>query len=164
MPTKPHHYRKALAGSDIPPPARAVAMALAARANTHTGACWPSVATLALDLGITARSVRRHLATLEAAGWLTRSARYDGGVQRSNVYRLAVPGAVTPDSTVTPDRPVTPDSAVRGGLTVLSGGGMTALSPRTTNRNSLGDSQGDAPPADLAALLDELGIRRTMPR
>ncbi len=61
---------------------RIVLLALARYRNRHTGACWPSHATIAADAGIDARTVRRVLDGLRrradspvAVEWRTPSAR-----------------------------------------------------------------------------------------
>jgi primase-polymerase (primpol)-like protein len=59
-------------------------MTLAAYADRN-GECYPSVATLAADLAVTERQVRKALSKLEAAKILRRSRRYNN----SNVYHLA---------------------------------------------------------------------------
>lgn len=58
-------------------------------ADYETGEAWPSQTTLANQLGVTTRSVRRLLAELEELGALRITPRYDeGGGQRSNVYTI----------------------------------------------------------------------------
>ena len=47
--------------------------------------CFPGQETLARDLGLTERSVRRHLKSLERAGLLTIKRR---GLGRTNIYEL----------------------------------------------------------------------------
>ena len=52
---------------------------------------WPSLKTIGKMVGMKERSVRRLLGDLEAAGVVTRVARYDrDGRQLSNVYRLDI--------------------------------------------------------------------------
>lgn len=41
------------------------------------GECWPSVETIAKDLGIHPRNVQKHLANLEEQGWIKRNYRKD---------------------------------------------------------------------------------------
>ncbi|MEX1028280.1 MAG: helix-turn-helix domain-containing protein [Candidatus Paceibacterota bacterium] len=49
--------------------------ALAVYANSDTGECWPSQATLAADIGVSERCVREHIARLIQAGHVHRGHR-----------------------------------------------------------------------------------------
>lgn len=69
---------------DLPPGEKLVLLALADQANDHGTQCWPSVETIAHRSGQGVRTVRRALASLEAAGHLTRQHR-DG---TSTQYRV----------------------------------------------------------------------------
>ena|ERR1051326_8008587 len=53
----------------------------------HNDFCFPGQATLAVDLGIDERSVRRHIKALQAAGLLAIVRR---GLGKTNVYELNV--------------------------------------------------------------------------
>ena len=65
--------------------------ALAAYADIE-GKCWPSVMTLAQDLGIQPRTVQKHLRELEYRGYIQRIAQYrDSGGQTSNLYKILDP-------------------------------------------------------------------------
>jgi hypothetical protein len=64
---------------------------LAYYVNLETSRCDPATETLAHDIGTHERSVRRKLAQLEAAGWLTAD-RTRGRV--SNQYALTIPAGV----------------------------------------------------------------------
>lgn len=48
------------------------------------GKCWPSVATIAKDLGMHSRNVQKSLANLEQDGWIEKHFRFD----TSTVYQL----------------------------------------------------------------------------
>ncbi len=48
------------------------------------GKCWPSVETIATDLGLTSRNVQKHLATLEKDGWIEKHLR----TNTSTIYQL----------------------------------------------------------------------------
>lgn len=52
-------------------------------ADNH-GQCFPSVETIANDLGITTRNVQKHLANLEAEGWIVKNLR----TNTSTLYQL----------------------------------------------------------------------------
>ena len=55
--------------------------------NSTTGACFPSVKTLAHRRGLSERATQYHLCKLEGLGLLERRARYaDTGRQRSNLF------------------------------------------------------------------------------
>ena len=98
-----------------------VAIALAERTNASTGGCHPSVASIARETQIEARSVNRAIRALEACGALT-VIRTGGGAQSStNRYRLL---PLTSESPLTHESPLplthesrTPDSRVPRPLT-----------------------------------------------
>lgn len=77
---------------DITPSgAKFVAVMLANYADEEY-VCYPSQATLARATAQSERTVRAHLAALEAEGWIERVPRRgEDGVFRSDVYRLRVP-------------------------------------------------------------------------
>jgi len=52
------------------------------------GVCWPSVATLAEQCGISERAVQYNLRYLEQHGFITRTHRFNGELQTSNLYKL----------------------------------------------------------------------------
>ena len=66
--------------------------------------CWPSLKTLAEEVGVTVRHLRRMLRHLEAAGWIKSEARYRSDrSQTSNVYTWCGPqdtGVCTPQTCV----------------------------------------------------------------
>ena len=66
-------------------------MARLADFSSDEGVCWPSIETIARQLGAGASTVRTAIAKLEADGWLTRKARRQGNRNASNVYYLNVP-------------------------------------------------------------------------
>ena len=65
-------------------------MARLADFSSDEGVCWPSIATIARQIGAGESTVRTAIATLEKEGWLTRQARRQGNRNASNVYRLNV--------------------------------------------------------------------------
>ena len=67
-----------------------ILMGIASYAD-EDGRCWPSQETLARRVGCSDRTVRAHLAALEAAGWLSREARSGVGGRRSDLYVLRLP-------------------------------------------------------------------------
>lgn len=73
--------------------AKFVLVALADKAD-EMHSCWPSQATLARMTDQGERTVRRHLADLEEAGFVTRSMQRRKGVRSSDRYTLAVSVAV----------------------------------------------------------------------
>ncbi|POT56311.1 GntR family transcriptional regulator [Citrobacter amalonaticus] len=65
-------------------------MARLADFSNDEGVCWPSIDTIARQLGAGASTVRTAIAKLEADGWLSRKARRQGNRNASNVYQLNV--------------------------------------------------------------------------
>lgn len=66
---------------------RAVLCGIAKHANRKTGECWPSVKTLAKNLGSNRQTVADHIAVAVEAGWLQKVER-DG---KSHVFLLTFP-------------------------------------------------------------------------
>lgn len=110
------------------PDARLTLVALADYANAELDhQAWPSARTLAERIGVSERSIRRHLATLREQGAISpgnqrHADRYPAN-QRPVVYRL--------DLTSRGASTVTPDSAGRGDSADALG--VTALSPKPRN-------------------------------
>ncbi|WP_393950041.1 conserved phage C-terminal domain-containing protein [Kluyvera intermedia] len=65
-------------------------MARLADFSSDEGVCWPSIETIARQLGAGVSTVRTAIAKLEVDGWLTRKARRQGNRNASNVYHLNV--------------------------------------------------------------------------
>ncbi|CBG89360.1 conserved phage C-terminal domain-containing protein [Citrobacter rodentium] len=65
-------------------------MARLADFSNDEGVSWPSIETIARQIGAGSSTVRTAIAKLEAEGWLTRTARRQGNRNASNVYRLNV--------------------------------------------------------------------------
>lgn len=65
-------------------------MARLADFSNDEGVCWPSIETIARQIGAGMSTVRTAIARLEAEGWLTRKARRRGNRNASNVYQLNV--------------------------------------------------------------------------
>lgn len=93
---------KAVRNSDLPAASRLIMLTLADSAETGTAEIpprfTPSVAVLARETGLDRRTVQRHLAALEAAGWVIRTrpderAQWFGERIR---YRLALPSGMEP--------------------------------------------------------------------
>jgi hypothetical protein len=67
----------------------AVYCALQRYANRQTGQCWPSVATLAKQLGTSQPRIRKYLGKLAACGLVDWQARYStAGERTSNLYTV----------------------------------------------------------------------------
>src|SRR5579862_2946722 len=69
----------------LKPHERCVLITLADRANHKTRKCWPSVATMAQDSGVSEREVHRALKKFRALGLITTSGKTKYG---TNVYSL----------------------------------------------------------------------------
>ncbi|WP_343463032.1 conserved phage C-terminal domain-containing protein [Pantoea sp.] len=65
-------------------------MARLADFSSDEGVCWPSIATIARQIGAGASTVRTSIAALEKDGWLTRTERRNGNRNASNLYQLNV--------------------------------------------------------------------------
>lgn len=65
-------------------------MARLADFSSDEGVCWPSIATIARQIGAGESTVRTAISTLEKEGWLTRKSRRQGNRNASNVYTLNV--------------------------------------------------------------------------
>lgn len=65
-------------------------MARLADFSSDEGVCWPSIDTIARQLGAGPSTIRTAIAKLEKDGWLTRTLRRNGNRNASNVYRLNV--------------------------------------------------------------------------
>jgi DNA-binding MarR family transcriptional regulator len=78
----------------VRPSARKFVLIAVADEADDTGSCWPSQGRIADKCGLHVRTVRTHLAALEAEGYLTRSPRYpNSGARRTFfLYRQIFPG------------------------------------------------------------------------
>ncbi|WP_086869640.1 conserved phage C-terminal domain-containing protein [Kosakonia pseudosacchari] len=65
-------------------------MARLADFSNDEGVCWPSIETIARQLGAGESTVRTAIGKLEQDGWLTRQQRRKGNRNASNVYQLNV--------------------------------------------------------------------------
>ena len=65
-------------------------MARLADFSSDEGVCWPSIETIARQLGAGPSTIRTAIAKLEKEGWLTRTQRRNGNRNASNVYHLNV--------------------------------------------------------------------------
>jgi len=84
----------AVAQKGIRPLEKLVLLALANYASNSAGECYPSMATLADDTGMSRDSVIRAIKAMEDAGLLRVIRRREGDVNLPNVYRLALQGVV----------------------------------------------------------------------
>lgn len=65
-------------------------MARLADFSSDEGVCWPSIETIARQLGAGVSTVRTAIGKLEQEGWLSRKQRRNGNRNASNVYQLNV--------------------------------------------------------------------------
>ena len=65
-------------------------MARLADFSSDEGVCWPSITTIARQIGAGESTVRTAITALEKDGWLTRTQRRKGNRNASNVYQLNV--------------------------------------------------------------------------
>ncbi|MEG2081535.1 MAG: helix-turn-helix domain-containing protein [Oscillospiraceae bacterium] len=74
--------------SDLPSRAVAVYMYLSGRADKD-GKCYPAIPTIAREIKLSKSTVKRAIADLEKAGYLTHENRYrQSGAKSSNLYYL----------------------------------------------------------------------------
>lgn len=124
--------------------------------NTKTGECYPSVETMAADLGIEARSVQRHMEALIDCGHVVVIPRVNRstGKQTSNLYYVLY-GDVPPPA----DREVAPKEAQEAddarepsdGAVMASGDGVTSsvthaplgVTPNVTPEPEIEPGRGD---------------------
>jgi len=65
-------------------------MARLADFSSDEGVCWPSIATIARQIGAGPSTVRTSIRKLEADGWLNSTSRRKGNRNTSNMYQLNV--------------------------------------------------------------------------
>ncbi|MCL0001509.1 helix-turn-helix domain-containing protein, partial [Providencia rettgeri] len=65
-------------------------MARLADFSNDDGVCWPSVPTIARQIGAGESTVRTAIKNLEKAGWLSSEKRRKGNRNASNIYQLNV--------------------------------------------------------------------------
>lgn len=156
------------APASVKAPARLALMLLADYAD-EDHVSWPSLGTMAEEMGCSKRSVQRAIDALEAHGLVAvEIRRAANGRQQSNRYRLAVGGGCQSVTPSTSDQPGEGDNLTPSEGDKLTGGGdspvrgrVTPVSPlESTTRTltpSLSDA-GDAPSVfERAADLDDQG-------
>jgi hypothetical protein len=105
MPSR-FEYERAVRSSDLPPLSRLLALTVATWADVRTGVIpdrlTPSLTTLESATGMVRASVRKHLDTLEAGGWLKRDRPAVAAARSKKArtkYSIKVPrGAAVSDS------------------------------------------------------------------
>ncbi|MFV9668305.1 conserved phage C-terminal domain-containing protein [Pantoea sp. KXB25] len=65
-------------------------MARLADFSSDEGVCWPSIATIARQIGAGPSTVRTSIRKLESEGWLTSTSRRKGNRNNSNMYQLNI--------------------------------------------------------------------------
>jgi hypothetical protein len=83
--------RNELFHADLSTNAKVVYLGLARYANAKTQTCHPQIATLALALGVSTKTVQRSLGELLKANVIGKRERFKGGTQLSNEYMLLDP-------------------------------------------------------------------------
>lgn len=86
-------------------PQLALLQYLAGRAD-EAGECWPLVATIATDLGLSERQIRRTLDGLAAGGWIVRSRIGSHGQRRLYRLNMSIHSTLAPRLIGTTDRSV----------------------------------------------------------
>lgn len=99
----PHWLLPLVVDGSLQPGALVTYSAIGKYVNGRTGlGAFPSVATLAGDTGYSERTVQRHLAELERAGAVVKTARYIRGQQSSNYIQLVITEPQGGDTSDTP--------------------------------------------------------------
>lgn len=94
-------YERAIRRSDLPAPARHIALTAATWADIATGLIptrfQPSIATLAEATGLHEATVKRHLKTLVADGWMVREVRRQDGRRDNDITltTLTIPASAS---------------------------------------------------------------------
>lgn len=124
----------------VPSSARCVLMAIANHSGRHGEECWPSLATIAREAGMSERSAQRHIGWLERHGYLEVQLRAGGsrdcpGDRRPNLYRIVPFCEMNPHpnhgvTTVSPRRPDNSDTT--SGCQVVQNE-VTSEAPRGDN-------------------------------
>jgi hypothetical protein len=93
-------WQRAILDSDLPPPARHVALTLSIYMDGKGGSAFPGATRLVHDTGQCERGVRGNLGLLVAKGWLVivEHGGLKGEERRSNRYRATFPPMDTPSS------------------------------------------------------------------
>jgi hypothetical protein len=88
-------WRSAIASpeSALPPTPRLVALVLSLHMNERGASCFPSVATIAAEAGLSDRAVQKAIRCLTEAGWLIvkLGGSAQGGRRIANTYRATFP-------------------------------------------------------------------------
>jgi len=90
--TRAWSWRHAIIKSDLPATTRHVLLTVSCYMNETGEGCYPTQEQLAEATGLTARAVRSHLETAEAAGWIKRTEHgFKGQRWRNHEYSAAWP-------------------------------------------------------------------------
>jgi hypothetical protein len=102
-------WQRAVRDSDLTFSCKGFALILSTWANADGTSCFPSI-TLIADLGCSRATVYRHLAALEAGGWLDVShggGRLENGSYVHNTYALRLPQGYSPETERSQERATT---------------------------------------------------------
>lgn len=88
-------WTRAFRGSKIPMNAKAVGLVAASYGNADGSSNHPGLTRLARDFDVDEKTIRRHLETLERAGWMRRTHAGRAGLTRKDAddYQLTIPQA-----------------------------------------------------------------------
>lgn len=109
-------WTRAFRGSKIPMNAKAVGLVVASYGNADGSSNHPGLTRLARDFDVDEKTIRRHLETLERAGWMRRTHAGRAGLTRKDAddYQLTVPQAVPMPAADHDDPPEEPPGWVDG--------------------------------------------------
>lgn len=135
-------YARAIKASDLPAPARLVALVLASEADNATGKIKMSLGVIAKATGLGRSTVARHLTTLVEAGLLSRHSPQSWqslGRGEMTEYTLLIPSGYQTKSAPTAHRPSAPTGlgSPRAGLPSPRAG-LPLVPETTTSSPALG--------------------------
>lgn len=138
-PSQRFDWHRKLLDSKLPPGAKLVGVAMWDHVNSNQGGkAYPGVDRLADRLGMSARTVKRHLTLLRNTGWLVRTWCHDGKRGGNDEYVLAVPihvTAVTPAQEPNQTKPSV--SGRQAQVTIPAKPGDTALAPQQEDQQEI---------------------------
>ena len=148
-------WRHAILKSELSPTTRLVLLTLSCHMNDAGESCFPSIATLVEETGLSRSSVIAHIKLAKGAGWIRVGLHGFGGQKwKSHEYTSAIPDSVLCCEAGPADRPPLSEGGPAGGPAMAEGGPapdkkvVQQVDPISTSTNStLSDnSTRDAPP------------------
>lgn len=127
-------WRSTVLDSDLPAPAKLVALTLSTHMSERGDSCFPSQTTLATETSLGKSTICRHLTTLEERGFLLRDV---GAKGRSTRYTATLPSGAAPGL---PSPALGVPSPAAGHEVVKEGTSKETLSPAARKRDLVWDT------------------------